>query len=54
MFSLMLDVKLKTLHFMSSFTSREQGKAIVEECNKKNLISHASKMLLSFASINWI
>ncbi len=48
----MLDTKLKTLHLMSSFTSCEQGKAIVEECDNFFYISYASKMLLSFASIS--
>jgi hypothetical protein len=35
MFSLMLDAKLKIVRLLSSFIVREQGKAIVEECDKK-------------------
>jgi hypothetical protein len=37
MFSLMLDHELKTLRLLSSFTGREQGKVIVEECDQKNV-----------------
>jgi len=47
----MLDPRFKTFYLVSSFISLEQGKAIVEEYDKKNYISYAYEMLLSFASI---
>jgi hypothetical protein len=37
MLSLMLDPRFKTLRLVSSLIGREQGKAIVEEYNKKSL-----------------
>jgi hypothetical protein len=47
----MLDPRFKTLHLVSSLIGHEQGKAILEEYDKKIFISYVSKMLLSFASI---
>ncbi len=44
MFSLMLDPRFKTLRLVSSLMGHEQGKAIVEEYDKKNLFP----MLLKF------
>jgi hypothetical protein len=37
MLSLMLDPRFKTLHLVSSFIGREQGKAIMEKYDKKSL-----------------
>jgi hypothetical protein len=37
MISLMLDLKYKSLHIVSSFVEREQGVALVEEYDKKSL-----------------
>jgi hypothetical protein len=37
MFSLMLDPMFKTLHLVSSLIGYKQGKAIVEEYDKKSL-----------------
>jgi hypothetical protein len=37
MFSLMLDPRFKTFCLMSSLIGHEQGKAIVDECDKKSL-----------------
>jgi hypothetical protein len=39
MLSLMLDPRFKTLHLVSSIIGHEQGKAIVEEYDKKSLFS---------------
>jgi hypothetical protein len=50
----MLDPRFKILCLVSSFIGREQGKAIVEEYEKKNKNPMLLKMLLSFASIGWI
>jgi len=36
-FSLMLDLRFKTLHLVSSLIGHEQGKAIVEKYDKKSL-----------------
>jgi hypothetical protein len=47
----MLDPRFKNLHLVSSFIGLEQGKAIVEEYDKKNFVSHIIKMLSSFALI---
>ncbi len=44
MFSLILDPRFKTLRLVSSLMGHEQGKAIVEEYDKKNLFP----MLLKF------
>jgi hypothetical protein len=43
MFSLMLEAKLNIFGLMSSFTDHEQGKAIVEKCDKKSLFPMLSK-----------
>jgi len=43
MFSLMSDLRFKTLHLVSSLTSCEQGKVFVEEHDKKIFISYVLK-----------
>ncbi len=48
---LMLDPTFKNLHLISSFIVLEHGKAIVEEYDKKNLVSHVIKMSSPFAPL---
>jgi hypothetical protein len=45
----MLDPTFKNLHLISSSIVLEQGKVIVEEYDKKNLLSHVIKMSSPFA-----
>jgi hypothetical protein len=52
MFSLMLDPRFKTLPLVFSRFGREQGKAIVEEYDKKTFFSYVSYKSLSFASFS--
>ncbi len=51
MLFLMLDPMFKNLHLISSFIVLEHGKAIVEEYDKKNLVSHVIKMSSPFAPL---
>ncbi len=51
MLFLMLDPMFKNLHLISSFIVLEHGKAIVEEYDKKNLVSHVVQMLSSFTPL---
>jgi hypothetical protein len=44
----MLDSTFKNLHLVSSFIVLEQGKAIVKEHDKKNLVYHVIKMSSPF------
>jgi len=44
MISFTLDLKSKNLHIVSSFVGREQGVAVVEEYDKKNVISYVDEM----------
>ncbi len=52
MLSLMSDHTFKNLHLMFSLIGLEQGKAIIEKYDKKNLVFHVIKML-SFAPLVW-
>jgi hypothetical protein len=49
----MLDPRFKNLWLVSSFISLEQGKVIVDEYDKKNLVYHVVKMLSWFAPLVW-
>jgi hypothetical protein len=48
----MLDPRFKTFRLVFSLIRHEQGKAIVEEYDKKIFVSYALKMLLLFVSID--
>jgi hypothetical protein len=51
MMFLTLDPKFKNLGLVSSFIGLEQGKVIVKEYDKKNLVSHVVQMLSSITPL---
>ncbi len=45
MLSFMLDLRFKSLHFVSSYVGKKQGVSIVEEYEKRSLVSNANQFV---------